>query len=74
VTPSGKVSGERNEDEAPRLNRVFKVDRLDKIVALVVGAALVLAVVWVLFQFFLGFCRGYSEPSCARETIFFLPN
>ena len=36
----------------------LKPDRLDKVVVLVVGAALVLAVVWELFQFFMGFLEG----------------
>ena len=36
----------------------FKPDRLDKAVALVVGVALLIAVLWVLVQFFLGFLAG----------------
>jgi hypothetical protein len=36
----------------------FKPDRLDKIVALIVGVALALAVLWTLIRFFLGFLSG----------------
>ena len=36
----------------------FKADRLDKAVALVVGVALLIAVLWFLVQFFLGFLAG----------------
>jgi hypothetical protein len=43
---------------APRRSWPFKADRLDKVVALVVGVALLIAVLWVLVQFFLGFLAG----------------
>jgi uncharacterized membrane protein YvbJ len=36
----------------------FKADRIDKAVALVVGVALLIAILWVLVQFFLGFLAG----------------
>ena len=36
----------------------FKPDRLDKAVALVVGVALLIPVLWFLVQFFLGFLAG----------------
>ena len=39
----------------------FKADRLDKVVALVVGVALLIAVLWFLVQFFLGFLTGLFE-------------
>jgi hypothetical protein len=43
---------------AARRSWPFKPDRLDKVVALVVGVALLIAVLWVLVQFFLGFLPG----------------
>jgi uncharacterized OB-fold protein len=43
---------------AARRSWPFKADRLDKAVALVVGVALLIAVLWVLVQFFLGFLAG----------------
>ena len=43
---------------AARRSWPFKADRLDKAVALVIGVALLIAVLWVLVQFFLGFLAG----------------
>jgi len=61
--PVGKVSKGRSEPPAeatrtPRRAWPFKADRLDKAVALIVGAALLIAVLIVLVQFFLGFLAG----------------
>ena len=61
--PVGEVSKGHSEPaaEAPRAPRrawPFKADRLDKAVALIVGVALLIAVLIVLVQFFLGFLAG----------------
>jgi uncharacterized membrane protein YvbJ len=42
----------------PRRAWPFKADRLDKVVALVVGVALLVAVLIILVQFFYGFLTG----------------
>jgi hypothetical protein len=43
----------------PRRAWPFKADRLDKALALIVGIALALAVIWFLAQFFYGFLTGF---------------
>jgi uncharacterized membrane protein YvbJ len=62
--PVGEVSKGHPEPsaEATRARRLawpFKADRLDKAVALIVGIALALAVIWFLVQFFYGFLTGF---------------
>jgi uncharacterized membrane protein YvbJ len=61
--PVGEASEGHSETPAegtrtPRRSWPLKPDRLDKAVALVVGAALLVAVFWILVQFFLGFFAG----------------
>jgi len=41
------------------MKRIVKVDRLDKIVGLVIGASLLLAILYFLVQFFVGFLSGF---------------
>jgi uncharacterized membrane protein YvbJ len=62
--PVGGVSKGRPEPPAeatrtPRRAWPFKADRLDKVVALIVGVALLITVLIVLVQFFLGFLEGF---------------
>ena len=76
MRPPGRGVSERHSETpaegtgASRRSWPFKADRLDKAVALIVGVALVIAVLIVLVQFFLGFLRGCSGRAQARTKLY----